>query len=560
MSNDAGVLLDKFDEINLEELEREIFEDQQLKTQLMSEVSALEENRDQIGNPDALTDTIVNIVWEQFENQVAAQAGKDFIRENHGKNLDLRKDAHIQTAENFENGKIATHNDRIDYQERYDDWQSNFQKNEDGSVMNRVDKRSGETKKVLTPKARAVFDQNRPKGSKTVNKDHVIPAAEIIRDPAAAAHMTKDEQIAFANSDINLMDLDAAANQSKGDSKMKDWLESERNGQKPGERFDIDEDKLKEKDQLAREEYEKKKKEAEGKSIEAGIASRKDEALRIGKKTARAVIMNLLSELVKSIVRKLILWLKSAEKSFETLVKAIKESIKAFISDIRSKVVNVTETAATVIMASIVGPIVNTIKKTWIIIKQGLASLKQAIRHLLDSQNRKKPKDILLMEVGKIILTGVTAVGAMSLGELIGSKLALIPPLNVEIPLFGTIAGTLGIFFGGLVAGVVGALAMDMIDRMIKRRLKQEIVQDEIDTKNKIIRVQINTNGLMMEMLSYRKGYNRKLIEDSHNQTHAKMKEISEKIIKQDVVDKSFEFKKMDELIDLINVSLNGEE
>ena len=97
----------------------------------------------------------------------------------------------------------------------------------------------------------------------------MIPAAEIIRDPAAAAHMTKDEQITFANSEINLMDLDAAANQSKGDSKMTDWLESERNGQKPGEWFDIDEDKLKEKDQLAREEYEKKKKEAEGKTIEA---------------------------------------------------------------------------------------------------------------------------------------------------------------------------------------------------------------------------------------------------------------------------------------------------
>ena len=40
----------------------------------------------------------------------------------------MRNEAHIQTTENFANGNIATHNTKIDYKERYDNWQSNFQK------------------------------------------------------------------------------------------------------------------------------------------------------------------------------------------------------------------------------------------------------------------------------------------------------------------------------------------------------------------------------------------------------------------------------------------------
>ncbi len=56
--------------------------------------------------------------------------------------------------------------------------------------------------------------------------DHTVSAAEIIRDPAANAHMTKDEQIAFANSDANLNEMDSSLNRSKGDKSMTDWLDN----------------------------------------------------------------------------------------------------------------------------------------------------------------------------------------------------------------------------------------------------------------------------------------------------------------------------------------------
>ena len=122
---------------------------------------------------------------------------------------------------------------------------------------------------ILVKGARDKYDADRPKGSveKHTDMDHTVSAAEIIRDPEAAAHMSDPEKVAFANSDANLNEMDSSWNRSKGDKSMDDWLDQPNsNGQKPREIFDMTEDDeaaLKKKDQEAREEYEKQKKEAD---------------------------------------------------------------------------------------------------------------------------------------------------------------------------------------------------------------------------------------------------------------------------------------------------------
>ena len=57
---------------------------------------------------------------------ISSPIGEEFIKDNNGQKLDLRKEAHIQTAENFEKGNFATHNRDVNYQERYDKWQDKF--------------------------------------------------------------------------------------------------------------------------------------------------------------------------------------------------------------------------------------------------------------------------------------------------------------------------------------------------------------------------------------------------------------------------------------------------
>jgi len=284
------------------------FEELKMKLQndLDSQLSGLDyikNDHEKIGDPENLGLTIMNVVWEQFLNQIAVTAGEDFIRENQGLTLDLRSEAHIQTAENFENGKIATHNTKIDYQTRHDDWLNNFQTDDNGNIV-LIDKyQTGDYQKLLKKDARKPFDNNRDKGSAAVNKDHTISVAEIMRDTKANTHVDKQELIDFANSKKNINDLDASANKSKGDRKTNDWLDSGSAGQKPADRFDIDENQLREKDRIAREQFEEIKDNGEQKSIDTGKQSKKDEAFRITGKALRAVVMQLLAELIKEVIK-----------------------------------------------------------------------------------------------------------------------------------------------------------------------------------------------------------------------------------------------------------------
>ena len=167
---------------NEKEATEEIFDFDKLEEKLqselefkLSELDILKENQEQIGNPDNLGKVVQDVVWEQFMNQVAIVAGENFIKENKGLTLDLRNEAHIQTTENFAKGKIAKHNTKINYQERYDNWQSNFKKDENGNIIYHTT-RSGKKEATLVEGARKPFDRGRPTGSaeNKTDMDHTM--------------------------------------------------------------------------------------------------------------------------------------------------------------------------------------------------------------------------------------------------------------------------------------------------------------------------------------------------------------------------------------------------
>lgn len=470
----------------------------QLETEIdsqMEDLKVLEEEHDKIGNPATIGETVKNVVWEQFINQVGVIAGEDFIRENRGLTLDLRDSAHIQTTENFEKGKIATHNDKIDYQKRYDDWQANFQHDENGDVKTHQT-RTGKQEATLVNGARKPFDEGRPTGSveRGTDMDHTVSAGEIIRDPAANAHLSKEEQIAFANSEANLNEMNAGQNRSKGDKSMTDWLDNpNKNGQKPDEIFDINEEqkeKYREKDKEARTEYERVKKEGEKRSIETGKKSQREEAFRIGGKALRSVIMGLLASLVKDIIQKLVAWFRSGKRSLSTFIDSVKLAIKSFLSNMKTHLLNAGNTLITTIFTAIFGPVIGMIKKAWIFLKQGYKSVREAIEFFKNPANKNMPFSIKMMEVGKIIVTGATAGGAILLGETIEKGLMTIPVFAFQIPLLGSLASLLGMFFGALISGLIGALALNLIDKMIAKKQRSINQSQQINKKNDIINSQ----------------------------------------------------------------------
>lgn len=541
------------------EIKDEVFDFDELERQLeegledsLSELKFLGEDKAKISNPENLGNAVMEVVWDQFVIQIGAVAGEDFIKENRGMRLDLRDEAHIQTTENFANGKIASHNTEIDYQQRYDDWQANFKKDENGQVIKKIDKRSGIEKEVLVDEARKPYDKNRPKGSKQVNIDEIVPVAEQVRDPAANAHLTLDERVAFDNSEINLNPMDASANQSKGDSTMSEWLDSERNGEKPADRFDIDETDLRNKDKAAREEYEKVKKEGEERSVKAGKKSQKAEAFRIGGKALRAAVMGLLAELVRNIISKLVSWLKSKEKSLKTFLGQVKEAIATFLRNIKQNLLTAGTTVASTVLSAIFGPVVSAIQKIWTLIKQGGKSVKEAIDYVKAPENRKKSFGVLMLEVGKIVMTGLTAMGALVLGEVIEKALMTFPVFAAEIPLIGSLANIIGIFLGAVVAGIAGALVMNLIDRLIAKKQKQEITERQIDKGNEVLAKQVQVIAVNQEQLRRTKAKTGESIKTRHKAAAEVMREATENIFTEKKNDNAERLADMKEVLDQI--------
>lgn len=540
--------------------------EKQLETGLEESISGLkflEEDKKKIGNPEKLGDAVIEVIWDQFIMQIGTVAGEDFIKENRGMTLDLRNDAHIQTTENFAKGKIATHNTEIDYQKRYDDWQSNFVKDENGKIVTHKT-RAGKNEATLKKGARDSFDENRPKGSaeKHTDVDHTVSAAEIIRDPGANAHLTKEEQIAFANSDANLNEMDSSLNRSKGDKSVSDWLDNPNsNGQKPSDIFDIsseDEQKMRQKDKEAREEYEKRKKEGEERSIAAGKKSQREEAFRIGGKALRAAVMGLLAELVRNIISKLVVWLKSEERNLKTFISQVKEAISTFISNMKQNLLTAGSTVASTVLYAICGPVVGTIQKIWTLIKQGAASVKEAILYIKNPENRQKSFGVMMLEIGKIIMTGLTAAGALVLGDVIEKSLMMIPIFAVEIPFLGSIANILGIFFGAVVAGIAGAFVLNLIDRIIAKKKKQEITEKQIDKGNEVLNIQSQIIAVNREKLRRTKENTTSNIRERHEEASEIMREsldiIFPKENKADDIDGGNAINNVEKLSDINNI------
>ena len=500
-------------------------------------IDQLDIDRDKLQNNEYLQESIENIVWEQVQLQLAAQIGEEFIKDNNGQTLDLRKEAHIQTAENFEKGKFATHNRDVDYQERYERWQDNFTTNKKGE-------------RVLKTDAREFFDKGRDKGSGVVHKDHTVSIKEQLNDIEMSTFFSKEEVKEFANSSKNLHDLDASANMSKGDKTMKEFLDSERNGLKPEERFNIDRKQLEKDDREAREELHKRKQENKEKAIQSGKKSRRDEALKVSGKALKAAIFQLLSEFLKEIIKKFIVWLGEKHKNFNSFLEKLKEAVSTFVSNLSKHILNVGQSILTMLVTSIFGTVGEVFLKIWTFMKQGWSSLKDAIDYLNNPENSSKNINIIILELGKIITAGIIVTGGVALGETIGKSLITIaPPLAVEIPILGSLASIIGTFMGATVAGITGAFVLKMIDQQIVDRQIADLSSERIDQKNEMLVIQDQLLDVKNVKLEVEKNTIINTIKERHDLAASIMKEKLSDIFTESTRDDKSDFDEIDSLL-----------
>ena len=522
---------------------------------VVDHIDQLDIDREKLQNNEYLQESIENIVWEQVQLQIAAQIGEEFIKDNHGQTLDLRKEAHIQTAENFEKGNLATHNRDVDYQERYDSWQNNFVKDDLGNIRTHTT-RSGKTVNTLTKEARKPFDAGRPTGSKEkgTQMDHTVSAGEIIRDPKANAFLTKEEQIAFANSEANLNEIRSEINQAKGDQSTSELFDNPNSkGQYAREVHNISENEetqMRGKDKGARTEYDRIRDEAEKRAIRSGKKSRRNEALKISGKALKAALLQLLSEFLRELIKKFISWLKDTERNLSTFIEKIKEAIISFVHNLSNHLLNVGKSVVTMIASAIVGPVINTFLKAWTFIHQGWKSLKEAIDYLNNPDNKEKSVQIMMLEIGKIVVAGLSATGAIVLGETLGASLtASFPVLAISIPLLGTIGGLIGTFMGATLSGIIGAFVLKMIDQQIVDRQIADLSSEKINQKNEMLVIQDQLLDVKNIKLEVEKNTIINTIKERHDIAASIMKEKLSDIFTESTRDDKSDFDEIDSLL-----------
>lgn len=460
-----------------------------------ADLSALENEREKIGNPNTLGETVMNVVWEQFLNQIAVTAGEDFIKENRGLTLDLSDEAHIQTPENFAKGKIAEHNQTSreqleDNYRRYNETpHKEFRKEYVNPGMDATLERAGKLKTKGIDTVTDIYTgrqiptetklENGKNNPNAAQREHVKSSAENYNNPSLQMSNSNEDLAGIINHSDNLQGYTTAKRNGSKSDKTANEME------------DCDKTKHWEQANERAEKYIKEKElEGEKRLIDEGRQSQREEALRISGKALRAVLMSMLASLVKDIIRKLIKWFRSGKRVLSTFIDSIKDAIKEFFKNMKQHLINAGDTLLTTIATAIIGPIVGMIKKAWIFLKQGYNSVKEAIEFLTDPQNAYMPFSIKLLKVGKIIIAGLTAGGAILLGEVIEKSLISIPIFAFEIPLLGSLASLLGIFFGAVISGIIGALALDFIDRMVAKKIKEENAIRTFDTKDTILTTQ----------------------------------------------------------------------
>ena len=478
------------EDIDLDTLEQSLQADVEAQ---FADLEGLKEDFDKIGNPNSMVDVVKDVVWEQFLNQVAVVAGEDFIKENRGLTLDLRDSAHIQTTENFENGKLATHNYKsIDkLQHNYDRYKNkkhkDFRREYVNKGMDEVLPRAGVLKSQGIDTVRDIYtgrqiptkSDNPEDYNITAQREHVKASAEIYKDTSLQMSYDDQELADIINNPENLQGYTTQQRNNRKSDKNPDKMQ------------DNDKNKHWEKSNQRAEEYlNKKKQEGENRLKKEGRQSQREEFFRSSGKALRSVIMGLLASLLKQILQDLLVWFKSKTKSFKTFIDSIKDSIKNFFIDIKKHLKTAAESFVTTLATMILGPIIGMIKKAWIFLKQGYNSVKQAVKFLKDPANKDKPFSIKILEVGKIVIASLTAGGALVLSEVIEKALMTIPGFAFEIPLLGSLANLFGIFFGAVVSGIIGALALKLIDKIISKKLKTDNQLKQIEKGNEILQSQ----------------------------------------------------------------------
>lgn len=499
-------------DFDLDEKERELEENLE---KVFSDLEMLKEDKEKIGNPDALGKVVLDEVWKQFGNQI----GLDMTAETLIQQYDRE---HPETYD--EVGKKVMQDER--YKEANKEMK---QKQQEGNLRDEY------TGKDIT------------QGDKA-NLDHTVSRKEIYENKRRKQANIATEDL--ANKEENLNATNESLNKSKGKKSVQDMIETreareaelrkqneranqkidesnmsdtekrlakEKNNKRLQDKLDADDELMKQKDAKARK--------AINRDIAKGVV--KETGKKAGKDALKAMAIQALFDLLKEVMNGMIRFLKSKAKSFKGFLDEMKQAIKNFVSKLAKFLKTGVSTAVGTIISEIFGPVVSLFTKMASLIKQGFRSLGDAVAYLTSKDNREKSFSVKVAEVGKIIVAGLTAMGAIFGGELIEKTLIVGFPIleTIKIPLLGSLANVMGLFFASMISGVVGAIILNLIDKAIAKQQKAENVYTQIEKGNDILSKQKELIHIKQSKLDRTKAQVQKSMSERNRQAEVILRE-----------------------------------
>jgi len=479
------------DEFNFEQEKKKLQEELEKD---FSDLDLLKEDKEKIANPDALGQVVLKEVWKQFGNQIGLDMTNETLIQAYNK----------EHPEEY-NKAIA---DEIMKDERYKKANADMKEQQ----------QSGSLKDGYTGKDLKVTDK--------ANLDHVVPRKELYNNDRRkqAGIDTKD----LANKEENLVPTNESLNKSKKEKSNKEYVETREQREKDlkdkaekahnkidkseksavdkrlehekvdkrlQDKLDADDDLMLEKDRKARK--------AINKDIAKGAV--KQTGKKAGKDALKTMAVQALFEFLKEVMNALVRFFKQKSKSFKSFLDEMKTALSRFFSKITSFLRSGVATAVGTIVSEIFGPIVSLFQKLASLIKQGFRSIADAIAYLKNKNNRKKSFSVKVAEVGKIIVAGLVAMGAIFGGEVFEKALLYVCPVlgTVKIPLLGSLANMIGLFLASMISGIIGAIILNIIDKAIANQQKADNVYEQVKKGNDILEIQSELIALKTKELHH---------------------------------------------------------
>ncbi|PWM77798.1 MAG: hypothetical protein DBY32_08130 [Phascolarctobacterium sp.] len=507
---------------NIEEFDFDVLE-AQLEAKLEEDLSAykfLEEEKEKIGNPDALTQVISNEIWKQFANQIG---------------LDITNETLIQKYDR-------------EHPETYDEVKDRVMRDPKYKEANKEMKN-----KQQTGNLKDAYTGKKIKREDKANLDHVVSRKEIFENQRRKQANLSTEEL--ANKKENLKPTNESLNKSKKDKSVDEYLEhreqrekdlkeqnkrankkidesnmspvekkaaKEKNNKRLQDKLDADDERMKEADKKARN--------AINKDIAIGVTKQVSKKASID--ALKQMSIEALFALLKEIMNGLIRFFKSQAKSFNSFLEEMKKSIRNFFN----KITSFLETGATsfvgTVVSEIFGPIVSLFKRLASLIKQGVSTIWEAIKYLRDEKHKNEPFSIKVAQVGKIIVAGMVAGGAIFGGEVFEKFLITVPGMQIQIPMIGTLANIIGMFLASVISGVVGAIALNLIDKFIAKKQKREILERISERNNNILIAQRQLYEVSEGKMFQTKNNTNNNINERHNYAYSQINNSLENIEK----------------------------